>query len=207
MKLKKIYPPLLERLQSLENFEPSEMLLEVFGTLKSGADVFIAAPTGAGKTFASVLHILQRLQKPEGESPRALVLVPDNQRGEEWKAVFDHLNTNQQLRLYWSKDKTDIDEDKNLISLGIDVLLGSPNRINQLFAGAGFDANRLLIWCLDDADELVKMRTEQVILRLNESINKPQRVVWTSTFSERLYVLVDKITTEVLEFDFEDFED
>lgn len=207
MKLKKVYPPLLKRLNELDGFEPNELLTEVFGVLKSGSDAFIAAPTGAGKTFTSVLHILQRLQEPEGESPRALVLVPDNQRGEEWKAVFDLLNKEQHLRLYWSKDKTDIDEDKNLISLGIDVLLGSPSRINQLFAGAGFDANRLLVWTLDDADELVKMRTEQVIQRLNESIHKPQRVIWTTTFSERLYVLVDKMTTEPMEFDFEDFED
>ena len=36
-----------------------------------------------------------------------------------------------------------MDHDKNMISVGVDILIGTPIRMNDMFATAGYDVNQL----------------------------------------------------------------
>ena len=89
-------------------------------------------------------------------------------------------------------DKTDLDEDKNQISLGIDVLIGTPDRLSFMFGNAGFDVNQLKIWVINDIDELLRLRHDARLYRLSESIGKTQRLYVTDKETERLEIFVDK---------------
>jgi superfamily II DNA/RNA helicase len=37
---------------------------------------------------------------------------------------------------------------------GIDVLIGTPNKLSEMFTTAGFNVNRLKMFILDDADPI-----------------------------------------------------
>ena len=133
MNLKKIDEDL--KIALIENglTEATELQLETFSPIKSGADVVIQGGKNTGKTTAMVINIIHKLKKPFQESPRALILVDDKPKLLEVIALFELYNKNNKLRVFGTHDKTDLDEDKNLISLGVDVLVGTPNKLNQMF--------------------------------------------------------------------------
>lgn len=206
MNLKKIDSSLQKALLDAGLHEANELQQETFPVLKSGADIVIQSPSKSGKTTTLVMNVIQKLKKPFEESPRALIMVQDKAKVLEMIRMFETYNEYNKLRVFGVHEKTDLDNDKNQISLGIDVLIGTPERLNLLFSGAGYNVNTLSVFMIDDLDFLLRSRFEAIILRLSDSIGKAQRVAFCSIITERVEILADRIMIEPLFFE-EDQED
>lgn len=209
MKLKKINENLQQALIENGLTEANEMQQETFSTIKSGQDCVIIAPAKSGKTTTLVINVIQRLEKEFEESPRALIIVPNKEKLIEMKILFEKYGNYTDLRVYGVHDKGDIDFDKNHISLGIDVLIGTPNRISEMFASAGFDVNRLKMYIIEDADELLRLRFDTKLARMSEAMGKTQRILFSENITERIDSFADRIMIEPVffEMDDEDFEE
>jgi ATP-dependent RNA helicase RhlE len=207
MKLKKINEKLQEALIENGLTEANAMQQETFSTLKSGADCIIIAPKSSGKSTTIVLNVIQKLTGSNEESPRALVIVEDKTKVLEMVALFEKYAKGSGLEVYGVHDKGDTDYDKNYISTGIDVLIGTPNKLNDLFSTAGYNVNRLKMLILDDADTILKLRHETRIMRISNSIAKTQRIIFSEVFTERIEILAEKMLVEPYEFDFDDQEE
>jgi superfamily II DNA/RNA helicase len=207
MKLKKIYDKLQEALIENGLTDANEMQQETFSTLKSGADCIVIAPKGSGKSTTIVLNVIQQLKQEGEESPRALIIVEDKTKVIEMEALFEKYGKYTDLRVYGVHDKGDMEYDKNYISTGIDVLIGTPNKLGEMFTTAGYNVNRLRMFILDDADPILKLRHETKIMRISNSITKTQRIIFSEVYSERIGILADKMLVEPFEFDFEEEED
>lgn len=209
MQLKKINPNLQKALIEHGLVEANEMQQETFSTIKSGADAVIQSPKGTGKTTTIVLNVIQRLEKSIGESTRALIIVETKEKVLEMEELFLKYGTYTDLSILGVHDKGDIDYDKNIISLGLDILIGTPNRINALFSTAGFNMNTVKIFVVDDAEVLFRIRMDAVIMRLSSSVEKTQRIFFCSEIIERVEILADKIMIEPVffEMDAEEEED
>lgn len=207
MKLKKINENLQQALVENGLTEANEMQQETFSSLKSGADCIVIAPKGSGKTTTIVLNVIQKLAGATEESPRALIIVEDKTKVLEMVALFEKYGKNSGLEVYGVHDKGDTDYDKNYISTGIDVLIGTPSKLSDLFSTAGYNVNRLRMFILDDADPILKLRHETKIMRISNSIAKTQRIIFSEVFTERIEILADKMLLEPFEFDFEEAED
>ena len=204
MQLKKINPNLQQALIEHGLIEANEMQQDTFSTIKSGADAVIQSPKGSGKSTAIVFNVIQRLEKTIGESTRALIIVENKEKVLEMEELFLKFGTYTDLSIFGSHDKGDIDYDKNIISMGLDVLIGTPNRINALFSSAGFNINTIKMFIVDDADILFRNRIDATILRLSASIEKTQRIFFCSEITERVEALADKIMIEPLFFEMEE---
>ena len=204
MQLKKINPNLQKALIENDFIEANELQQETFSTIKSGVDAVIQSPNGSGKTTTILLNVIQRMEKPVGESTRALVLVQDKEKVLEAVEQFKKLNHYTNLRVFGVHEKGDMDYDKNQISLGMDVLIGTPNRVNAMFASAGFNINTIKIFVVDDADRLFSNRMDAVVQRLFSSIEKTQRIFFASRLTEKVEVLADKVMIEPLFFEDDD---
>ncbi|MEE1898841.1 DEAD/DEAH box helicase [Flavobacterium rakeshii] len=207
MFLKKIYDKLAQGVELAGFTEPTELQKESFGTIKSGADCVLAMPDGGSKTTTIVINVIQKLQKAFEQSPRALIVVQDKEKVQEMQEIFEVLGKYTNLRVYGVYDKSDIDEDKNQISVGIDVLIGTPNKLNDMFGGAGFDVNQLKMFIVDDTEILLKNRLEPKISRISNSIAKVQRIFFTDVITERVEILADRIMIEPYFFEFDDEEE
>lgn len=207
MKLKKINEALQNALIEKGLTEANELQQETFSTIKSGADCLIVAPKGSGKTTTIVLNVIQQLAGKQEESPRALIIVEDKAKVLEMEALFEEYGKYDPLEVYGVHDKGDTDYDKNYISTGIDVLIGTPNKLNDMFSTAGYNVNRLKMFILDDADPILKLRHETKIMRISNSIAKTQRIIFTEQYTERVAILADKMLLEPFEFDFEEDEE
>lgn len=202
MNLKKINPNLQKALVEYGLNEPYAIVETTFSAVKSGADCYILAPEG--KTTMLVINAIQKLGKPEGESTRALILVESKEKMLEMTELFGRYAKYTGLRIYGTNDKTDIDNDKNLISLGIDILIGTPNKINALFSGAGFNMNTVKLFIVDDADRIFAARHESTVMRLAESVKSTQYIFTMSAGTEKTAAVSEKIMDEAQWFDFYD---
>jgi superfamily II DNA/RNA helicase len=204
MNLKKINPNLQKALIENGLTEANEMQQETFSTIKSGSDVVIQSLEGTGKTTTIVINVLQKLEKTLGESTRALIIVENKEKVLEMEELFLKYGTYTDLSILGVHDKGDIDYDKNVISMGLDVLIGTPTRINAMFSSAGFNINTIKMLIVDDADVLFRNRMDAVILRLSSSVEKTQRLFFCSQITERMEVLAEKIMIEPLFFEMEE---
>ncbi|MFH6970739.1 DEAD/DEAH box helicase [Flavobacterium petrolei] len=204
MKLKKINEELQQALIENGLTEANAMQKETFSTLKSGSDCIVIAPKGSGKSTTIVLNVIQRLAGATEESPRALIIVEDKAKVLEMESLFEKYGKNSNLEVYGVHDKGDMEYDKNYISSGIDVLIGTPNKLSEMFTTAGFNVNRLKMFILDDADPILKLRHETKIMRISNSIVRTQRIIFSEQFTERIEVLAEKMLEEPYEFDFDE---
>ena len=207
MKLKKINENLQKALIENGLIEANAMQQETFSTLKSGADCLIVAPKGSGKTTTIVINVIQRLAGANEESPRALIVVEDKAKVLAMEELFDKYNQYTKLEVYGVHDKGDMDYDKNYISTGIDVLIGTPSRLNEMFSSAGYNVNRLKMFIIDDTDPILKLRHETKIMRISNSIAKTQRIIFAEQITERIDLLAEKMLIEPFEFDFDEEEE
>jgi ATP-dependent RNA helicase RhlE len=201
MNLKKINPNLQKALIENGLIEPNELQRDTFSTIKSGADCVLVSPKVTGKSTTIVINVIQRMEKAMGESTRALILVEDKEKVLEMEELFRQYGQYTDLRVFGTHDKGDIDFDKNHISLGIDVLIGTPSKINALFSGAGFNMNTIKMLVVDDAEILFRNRMDAVIHRLSDSITKTQRIFALETATERVEVMADKVMIEPVWFE------
>lgn len=206
MNLKKINPNLQKALLENDLVEPNEIQDATWSSIKSGADCVVISPGASGKTTTIVMNVIQKMQSAMGESTRALVLVSDKDKMIEMAAMFRTLGNYTDLRVYGVHEKGDMDFDKNHISLGLDVLIGTPAKINTLFSTAGFNLNTIKMFVVDDADVLFKNRQDAAILRLAESVDKTQYLFFASEVTEKMEMMADKMMIEPLFFEPDDEE-
>lgn len=207
MHLKKINEKLARALEEAGLTEPTELQKETWGTIKSGADCVFVADSSLGKTTTIVISVIQRLEKEFEESPRALIFVKDKAKVLEMMELFKKYGNYTNLRVYGVYDQGDLDYDKNQISLGIDVLIGTTTRLNDMFSTAGFDVNQLKMFIVDDTEDQLKVRMDTKITRISNSITKTQRLFFTDVITDRVEILADKIMIEPLFFEFDEEED
>ena len=208
MKLKKINPVLQEALIDCGLTEANELQKETFSTIKSGSDAIISSSEGSGKSTTIVMNVIQQLVCEGEESPRALIFVEDKAKVLEMEELFEKLGKFTNLRVFGVHEKGDLEYDKNYISTGIDVLIGTPTKLNDMFTTAGYNVNRLKMFILDDADSILKLRHETKIMRISNSIAKTQRIIFTDKITERVEILADKFLVEPFIFDLdEEYED
>ncbi|MNQ13273.1 ATP-dependent RNA helicase RhlE [compost metagenome] len=204
MKLKKINEKLQDGLIENGLTEANALQMETFSTIKSGADCVIISPKGSGKTTTIVLNVIQQLAGATEESPRALIIVEDKAKVLEMVELFEKYGKYTNLEVYGVNEKGDMDYDKNYVSTGIDVLIGTPTKLNDMFSTAGYNVNRLKMFIIDDADPILKLRHDAKITRISNSIAKVQRIIFTETLTERIEILADKIMIEPYLFDMDE---
>jgi superfamily II DNA/RNA helicase len=204
MNLKKINSNLQKALIENGLTEANEMQEETFSTIKSGADAVIQSAGGTGKTTTIVFNVIQKLEKTFDESTRALIIVENKEKVLEMEELFLKYGTYTDLSILGVHDKGDIDYDKNVVSMGLDILIGTPNKINVMFSSAGFNSNTIKLMIVDDADVLFRSRMDAIVLRLSNSIEKTQRLFFCSQITERVESLADKIMIEPIFFEMEE---
>ena len=204
MKLKKINEKLQEALIEIGLTEANDLQQETFSTLKSGADCIVISPKGSGKSTTIVLNVIQQLVCEGEESPRALIIVEDKAKVLAMEELFEQLGSKTDLRVYGIHDKGDMEYDKNYISTGIDVLIGTPNRLGDMFTTAGYNVNRLKMFIIDDTDAILKLRHETKIMRISNSITRTQRLIFSEQLTERIEILAEKMLLEPFLFEIEE---
>ncbi|AUC81307.1 DEAD/DEAH box helicase [Lacinutrix sp. Bg11-31] len=187
MSFKKLNPEILEALE-INDFEaPTPLQKKALPVIKGGANVFCIGSKGCGKTTTIVISVLQKLKcKAVGDAPRALILVETKAQALKLKEEFEKFIKPRTLRVYTAYDEQTLDQQREEIYYGQDILIATPKRLNKLYLMNSLDLSQLKLYIIEDAEFAEKGLYFAAINRIPESIDKCQYLVFAEKLSPRL---------------------
>lgn len=192
MAWKKLNAPLTEALERLEYEGPLPFQKKIIPKIKGGTNLFGIAPAGRGKTTSLIIGTLQVLESSAFEdAPRALIFVKDNQEAETLELKFKEFTRHMDIRIFAAFEGPDIEKQKIAIYEGMDIVIGTPKRLNQLFLISGINVSQLKLFIVEDAEFLSKSQDFNNMVELSNHISKCQFLVFASEFHPRLDRLQD----------------
>ncbi|WP_340198578.1 DEAD/DEAH box helicase [Ascidiimonas sp. W6] len=187
MSFKKLHPYLLETLQHFSIETPTPFQKNSIPVIKSGANVFCTAPKDSGKTTTLILTTLQKLNcQPEGNAPRAIVMVENKTKALELYNAFLAYTKYNSLRVYVGYTELHIDIQKSEIFEGIDILITTPKSLHKLFLLNGVSTSQLKICSIDDGEFLIQKSEYAAIIAITQSIKKCQYVIYSENLHPTL---------------------
>ena len=163
-----------------------------------GRDVAGQAQTGTGKTAAFLVALFQGLltrPPPPGRhatSVRALVVAPTRELAVQIHKDAAVLGKHTGLKLAVVFGGTDYEKQRQIVSEGVDVLIGTPGRIIDYFKQHVFDLRHAQVLVLDEADRMFDLgfiADIRFILRRLPRPEQRQSMLFSATLSQRVLEL------------------
>ena len=151
--------PILNALSEQGYESPSPIQRKAIPPALQGRDVLGCAQTGTGKTCAFATPILQRLNKNKvsGRPIRALILTPTRelaiQIGESFQSYGRHLKLRSAVIFGGVGQNPQV----AALQQGVDILVATPGRLEDLHQQGYVDVSKLEIFVLDEADRMLDM--------------------------------------------------
>ncbi|TYP98948.1 RAD3-like DEAD/DEAH box helicase [Tenacibaculum adriaticum] len=197
MPFKKLDSNIKEMLEHLEITIPTPFQCKSIPAIKSGANIFCTAPKNSGKTTTLILTTLHKLKcEAVGSTPRAIILVENDEKALELYNAFLTYTKPTSLRLYTAGEKFHIDLLKSEIFEGIDILISTPKTMNKLLLLEGINTMQVKLFCIDDADFLVKSNASADVISITQSIHKCQFVL----YSEKMHPVLKRLESYFMEY-------
>ncbi len=191
MFLKRLIEPLNIALEEEGYKEPTKVQKNTIAKIKSGADLLCVADTNSGKTTAIVIGVIQKLKQAFEDVPRALIVVPDEEKAIKMKELFDIFGKYTNLRVFPAFEKQDINKLRDNIYFGSDVVIGSAKRLNELYSHNGLNLNNLKMLIIDDTDILLRHQVMAQLDRLADSVPTCQHILFTNKLTDRIERFAD----------------
>lgn len=158
-----LLPTLQATLLELGMKKPTEIQTRAMPILLAGRSVVGVAETGGGKTLSYALPLLHRLKKleMEGEAvsvdahPRAAVIVPTRELGEQVSKVLKSFTHSTRLRVRVVLGGTTMEVARRNITGPFEVLVATPGRLVQLLERRLVNLSDVRTLVFDEADQML----------------------------------------------------
>lgn len=170
-------------------------LSEVQSTIpeaEAGRDLIVQAPTGAGKTLAYLLPIVERLS-PQGKGkhwPAALILVPTRELAlQTADTARKLLSTQEGIRTAVLTGGADMNAQVRSFSKGADIVIATPARLCDHLRRHTFKPKLCRTFVLDEADEMLSMGFVEDVRTAAASLPEHQTLLYSATMPEDVKAL------------------
>ncbi|TQM33422.1 superfamily II DNA/RNA helicase [Nocardia bhagyanarayanae] len=161
----------------------------------AGKDVLGRGPTGSGKTLAFGLPMLARLAGGAAKPgrPRGLVLVPTRELAAQIERALDEPALALGLRIASVVGGAPIKRQADRLARGVDLLIATPGRLQDLVLQGSADLSDVVITALDEADHMADMGfLPQVTKLLDRTPKDGQRLLFSATLDGDVDKLVKR---------------
>jgi len=117
-------------------------------------DTIAQAQSGTGKTATFSIAALQRLDPNEAQC-QVLVLAPTRELAQQIHKVMKSLGTYLEVTTRACVGGTAVREDIQQLANGVQVVVGTPGRVNDMISRGALRLKALKLFCLDEADEML----------------------------------------------------
>ena len=152
---------LLQTLTAADLVTPTPIQSMAIPYALQGRDLIGLAQTGTGKTAAFLLPILAKLpteDKPrQGRLPKALILSPTRELATQIATNFVKLSTHTNLRQVTVCGGMRYDNQIRALRKGIDVVIATPGRLEDLMERGAFDPDEIDYFVMDEADHMLDL--------------------------------------------------
>ncbi|XP_035903044.1 probable ATP-dependent RNA helicase DDX43 [Anopheles stephensi] len=178
------FPELMEELRKQNFTKPSPIQAQAWPILLQGEDLIGIAQTGTGKTLAFLLPAFIHIEGqpvPRGSrgGPNVLVLAPTRELAlqiekEVAKYQFRGIKA---VCLYGGGDRR---AQINVVRGGVEILIATPGRLNDLVQEGVVDVSSITYLVLDEADRMLDMGFEPQIRKVLLDVRPDRQTVMTS---------------------------
>lgn len=157
-----LLPSLQKTLKELKIKTPTEIQTRALPLLLEGKSVVGVSETGSGKTLAYVLPLLHQLKtldetqpiNEEGQ-PRAIVLVPTRELGEQVSKVFKSFTHTTRLRVRTVLGGTALEMSRRNIGGCFEILVATPGRLTEILTRDLIRTVDVRTIVFDEADQML----------------------------------------------------
>lgn len=178
------YPEILKEIHKQGFSQPTPIQCQAWPILLRGEDMVGIAQTGTGKTLAFLLPALvhidgQTIPKEEREGPTVLILAPTRELAIQiYKEVTKYQYKNiTSICLYGGGDRKN---QIKSISKGVDIVVATPGRLNDLILARHLNIINFSYIVLDEADRMLDMGFEPQIRKSLFDVRPDRQTVMTS---------------------------
>jgi ATP-dependent RNA helicase RhlE len=158
-----LLPTLQQTLKEKDLLTPTEVQAHAIPKLLNGESLVAVSETGSGKTLSYALPVLHRLKVLENEKnpvtqeahPRALVLVPTRELGEQVTKVFKPFTHTTRLRVRSVLGGTTMEVARRNIQGQFEILVATPGRLLQLIERKLLSLEDIRTLVFDEADQML----------------------------------------------------
>ncbi len=158
-----LLPSLQAVLKTKRFTTPTEIQLQALPRLLGGRSLVGVAETGSGKTLAYALPILHQLKMMENEGkavtaeaqPRALVMVPTRELGEQVTKVFKEFTHTTRLRVRSTLGGTTFPVSRRNVEGAFEILVATPGRLVALLERDLLTLIDVRVLVFDEVDQML----------------------------------------------------
>ncbi|MDQ1217548.1 DEAD/DEAH box helicase [Microbacterium arborescens] len=195
---------IVRQLEALGAASPFPIQAATIPPILEGKDVLARGRTGSGKTIAfgaplveSILRSQAGKRREFGRSPKALILAPTRELALQIDRTVQAIA--RSVGLFTTQIYGGVPQARQVGALkkGVDIIIGTPGRIEDLQNQGKLDLSEVGIVVLDEADhmsELGFLEPMQRILRLVQ--DGAQKLLFSATLDREVAALVDEFLVE-----------
>lgn len=166
-----------------------------------GKDLIASAQTGTGKTAAFLLPIINKiLESKEDEHIKALIVVPTRELAiqiDQHMEGLSYFTSVSSIAVYGGSDGASFSREKQALSSGVDVVVGTPGRLIAHLNLGYVKVQRLDFFILDEADRMLDMGFHDDIMKILSYLpGKRQTLLFSATMPPRIRELAKKTLTD-----------
>lgn len=202
-----IIEPILKALKDENYKEASKIQEEAIPSILLGKDLLGCAQTGTGKTAAFAIPTLQLLHNSnktvKKKKIQSLILTPTRELAIQIYDNFQSYGKNLNLKYAVIFGGVSQKPQEEVLRKGVDILIATPGRLNDLVNQKIIDLSEIEIFILDEADRMLDMGFINDVKKVIRYIPKKRQTLFFSatmpTEIKKLVstLLVDPVVVEV----------
>jgi len=189
MAFKKLPETLVENLTlaGFEDFLPAQE--ELFRKIREGKNLIVINEGNTGFSTLMVMASIFKVPEPQEGSPRVIMICANDDeviaRAEEMRAWAKHMD----LTIDLAHDKGHQVQQRNNIFDGTEIVIGTANRIYNIYIQSGLNLNMLKLFIIDDVNLSLKGKNLAHLARIGDSLPKCQVVIGAKEYDKKLEML------------------
>jgi ATP-dependent RNA helicase DeaD len=144
--------------------------------LENKSDIVGKAQTGTGKTAAFGLPVLDRIDD-NGHYVKVLILVPTRELAIQVSDEVNSFKGEKRLFIHPFYGGAPIDSQITKLRKGVDIVVGTPGRVQDLINRTALDLSKIQYLILDEADEMLNMGFKEDLENILSTANDSRRTL------------------------------
>jgi len=178
----------------------------------SGRHVLGRGRTGSGKTIAFAAPVVERLlrlsskgvKRAISRAPRALILAPTRELALQIDRTVQPIARSVGLFTTQIYGGVPIGRQIGALERGVDIVIGTPGRIEDLMARGKLDVSQVVISVVDEADHMSELGFIEPLQRiLSATASSGQRLLFSATLDRGVSEIVNEFLPDPAVFEVE----
>lgn len=183
--------PLQNALDDMGYTTPTAIQVQAFKPIMAGRDVVGIAKTGTGKTLAYLIPLIRLWQFTKKKTPEILILVPTRELVVQVVSQFAEIAKYTNIIATGAYGGENIKTQMAAIAAGVDVVVGTPGRLNDLILNRTIPSKSVKKLVIDEVDEVMKLGFRPEVINLLDLLPvRHQTMMFSATITEEIETLI-----------------